>query len=156
MYDENDEVPMDYNAILDDLQRQLHAGQAKFDAWEAEKAELVVAMEAMKKLAARQQQQISIPGISGRPTTPLVGPHTFRGLNYKDATLKVFDLLDKPLSAPDVTDVLFKAGYAGSRKLIKSNIDGVFKRLRDDRLIERVGETPTYIRSQPPALVING
>ena len=154
---ENDEVPMDYNVVLDDLQRQLRAGQARFEAWETEKAELLAAMDAIRKLANRHgsQQQIALPGIGGKPVARSA-PHTFRGLSYKDATKKVFGMFEKPLTAPDVTDVLFNAGFASSRRLIKSNIDGVFKRLRDDRVIERVGETPTFRLAQTSLVESNG
>ena len=135
---------MDYRAVLDDLQQQLQAGQARFEAWEKEKAELLKAMEAISPLAARQEGQLPMPGFQGDRPVNSPEPGKFRGLTYKAATKKILQTSQQPLSAPEIADILYNSGYASNRQIIKTNIDGIFKRLRESNEIERVGETPSY------------
>lgn len=147
--DVTNEAPMDYTTVLEDLEAQLRAGQAQYEAWEQERNELLTAIESIRKLLRRQgsKQQMALPlpgGHEHAPTAAGFGPHSFRGLTYREATKKVLGMVGQPLSAPDVTNILFKAGYAKDRRKIKSNIDGIFKRLRDEGAIERVDDSTFY------------
>ena len=146
----SDEVEMNYDAVLEDLESRLQAGQAAFEAWEGEKAELHRAIAAIQAIAARQgtARQMSLPLAGAGRATGALPAGAFRGLSYNEATRKAFSMFTKPLGAPDVANLLYKAGYSASRKKIKSNVDGIFKRLRDAGVIERVDDTSTYVLTE--------
>jgi hypothetical protein len=138
---------VDYRAVLSDLEAQLRAGQAHFDAWEAERASLVKAIDGVRSLLERQSQdQYSLlPPSSGGASSSGTGtvlnlPGAFRGLSIFKATLKYWQMVDRPLSSPEITDVLYKAGMAEKRSSIKNNVDSSFRRLRDLKYIEKVDE----------------
>ncbi len=67
------EGEMNYDTVLEDLESRLRAGQAQFEVWESEKAELLKAIEAIRNIVSRQHgstRQITLPGGSDVPPWP--------------------------------------------------------------------------------------
>lgn len=140
-------------AYLAELEAELTAGQVAFDSWASQRDDLITAIAAIKKLIGRQGvRQLPLPlpfgpnpKAEGVPEIQ-ISPGSFRGLNYRAAVLRCFQYLGRPTTAPEIANMLHRAGYAQSRGTIKSNVDSKFRLLRVDGAIKKL-EDGTYALS---------
>jgi hypothetical protein len=145
-------TPIDYVAVVQDLERRLTVGQQAFDRWAKERDDLCAAIDAIRRIwDAGQAPQTSLSLTDTRKApgpveqaveekTPNLPKGAFQGLTYREAVYRIFEHLGRPTTAPEVTAILYDAGYNESRKHIKWSVDGMFSTLRRAGKLRKVGD----------------